>query len=228
MYFNDCRRVSSTFAVKSHPTFSLPLFNRLMLCTVNHSYFKNKKYNENVGKGSIFLQSADIPQISASPDMEVLNSMMLSQPEALRRQGWRGGFVFTRWSNVVQVISTLTTVTWANCHLNQKRQRPHGPQPLARVWQLNEGAGPHLSPALQPTPALPESCKDSDPETTCSCTHNDPVAAQRNPRGTFLNLHMEWRGWWASWPPLKHKQHCWDLCLSSRRKKRAQRSCCCT
>lgn len=151
MYFNDCTRVSSTSAVKSHPTHSLPLFNRLMLCTVNHNYFKNKKYNENVGKGSIFLQSADIPQISTSPDMEVLYSVKLRQPEALRRQGLRGRFVFTRWSHIVQVIPTLTTVTWANCHLNQKRQRPRGPQPLARVWLLNEGAGPDLSSASSAT-----------------------------------------------------------------------------
>lgn len=114
MYFNDCTRVSSISAVKSQPTHSLPLFNRLMLCTVSHSYFKNKNYNKNVSKWSIFLQSADIPalaQISASPAMKIFEFSKAEPARGPQETRTEGQVCLYKCSHIIQVIPALTVVT---------------------------------------------------------------------------------------------------------------------
>lgn len=64
---------------------------------------------------------------------------------------------------------TRTTVTLANCDVNQKggRERPNEPavpNHCPGLRYLNEGAGPHLSTALPPTSAFPEGCEELDSE----------------------------------------------------------------
>lgn len=180
MYFNDCTRVSSTSAVKSQPTHSLPFFCRLMLCTVNHSYFKNKNYNKNVGKWSVSLQPGDIP----SPSTDIYED--LGRKQSLRRHGLGAGLPLQ--NEATSSRSPLHSQWWHEqiATWTRRDRDPVAPN-HGQVWQLNDGAGRHPSQH-----SSPQSCQDLDPQTTCSWTCEDPVMAQRTiPRGMFPNLHME-------------------------------------